>query len=128
MLGEWSREVPRLHRWIGELDDARFAVRAKATAALEKLGESAEPALRRALRGRLSLEQRTRVEQVLTRLEQGRPERLRKLRSLEVLEDIGSPQARKVLQALAGGAPEAPLTREAKVSLERLAKRLPVSP
>ena len=45
------------------------------------------------------------------------------LRAVEVLERIGTPEARQVLAKLADGAPEARLTQEAKASLQRLAKR-----
>ena len=45
------------------------------------------------------------------------------LRAIEVLEHIGTAEARQVLKSLANGAPEARRTREAKSSLERLAKR-----
>jgi WD40 repeat protein len=44
---------------------------------------------------------------------------LRALRSVEVLERIGTPRARQLLQKLAGGT-EARLTREARAALERL--------
>jgi hypothetical protein len=48
------------------------------------------------------------------------PERVQALRAVEVLEWIGTPEARKVLEALATGAPAARLTREARASLGRL--------
>ena len=48
---------------------------------------------------------------------------LQALRAVELLEHIGSREARQVLERLAKGAPEARLTREAKASLERLALR-----
>ena len=48
--------------------------------------------------------------------------RLRALRAVEVLEYIGTTEAKKLLMALAQGAAEARLTREAKASLKRLAK------
>ncbi len=51
------------------------------------------------------------------------PEQLQMLRVMEVLEHIGTAEARQVLAGLAKGAPEARLTQEAKASLERLAKR-----
>jgi hypothetical protein len=51
------------------------------------------------------------------------PEALRGLRVLQVLEQVGSPEARQVLAALARGRPEDWLTREARGALERLAKR-----
>ena len=45
-------------------------------------------------------------------------------RFVEVLEMIGSPETRRVLKRLAGGAPEASLTRQAKAALERLGREL----
>jgi hypothetical protein len=48
---------------------------------------------------------------------------LRALRALEILECIGSQEAKAVLQIIAKGAPEARLTIEAKASLGRLEKR-----
>jgi hypothetical protein len=80
--------------------------------------------------GQPSAEARRRVEELLARLKQGEPtgEALRAIRAVEVLEHIGGPEARAVLEALAKGAPEAHLTRDAKPSLERLAKRLKVKP
>jgi len=45
------------------------------------------------------------------------------LRALEVLEQVGTPEARQVLTTLATGAPHARLTREAKAALDRLSKR-----
>jgi hypothetical protein len=40
-----------------------------------------------------------------------------------VLERIGTPSACQMLEGLAKGAPEARLTRDARASLDRLAKR-----
>jgi hypothetical protein len=48
---------------------------------------------------------------------------LRAIRAVAVLEHIGTPEAHELLQSLAGGTPESRLTREAKASLQRLAKR-----
>jgi hypothetical protein len=47
----------------------------------------------------------------------------RGLRAVEVLEHIGTPEARRVLATPAEGAVEARLTKDAKAALERLAKR-----
>jgi WD40 repeat protein len=46
--------------------------------------------------------------------------RLQQIRGVEVLERLDSAEARTLLKALAEGAPEARLTREAKASLRRL--------
>jgi hypothetical protein len=115
----------RIARLIGELDDDVFAMREKASAELEKLGQQAESALRKALEKPTSAEMQRRVERLLEKLEKpaASSERLRLARSLEVLEQMGTPAARSLLQALAKGAPEAWLTQEVKTILERLAKR-----
>ena len=72
-----------------------------------------------------SAEVHRRVQQLLDRLEKEvlSADRLRELRAVEVLEQIGTEEARQVLTALAKGDSEAPLTREAKASLRRLAER-----
>jgi RNA polymerase sigma factor (sigma-70 family) len=63
------------------------------------------------------------------RYEQERPhEGLQALRGVEVLEQIGSREARQVLERLAKGLPQSRLAQEAKASLERLALRPPGAP
>jgi hypothetical protein len=123
----------RLSQLVADLDSDRFAVRNQAAAELEKLGESAEPALRQALTGRPSLEVRRRVEEMLGKIEALRtpppsPERLCTLRALEVLERTATPEAGKVLEHLGKGAPGAWLTEEARASWQRLATPVPASP
>jgi hypothetical protein len=117
----------RVDRLIADLDSNRFAVRAAASSALEKLGRSAASALRQTLREHLSLETRRRIEHVLAKLapEEDPPrhsERLRISRAVSLLEQIGSAPARRLLQTLAEGPPPARLTREAKAALDRLRK------
>lgn len=51
------------------------------------------------------------------------PDRLREVRAVEALEHVGGAEARRLLEALAKGAPAARLTREARAALERLEKR-----
>ena len=117
--------LERLARLIGDLDSNRFAVRRKAEADLERLGDLAESALRAGLQRQPSLEFRQRAESLLRKLEEPitAPTTLRGLRSIEVLEHIGTPEARQVVETLAKGAAEARLTQEAEASLKRLAKR-----
>ena len=64
-------------------------------------------------------------EQVLAKLQGPATslKQVRALRTVEVLEHIGTPEARKVLESLAKGTPEALLTSEAKASLDRLSHR-----
>jgi hypothetical protein len=50
-------------------------------------------------------------------------ERLRTLRSIEVLESIATADAKKVLDKLAHGSPKARITQEANTSLARLENR-----
>jgi hypothetical protein len=111
---------------LAGLDSDAFEVREKATAELEKLGESAGPAMRKALEGKPALEARRRLERLLHKLRRvsPEPERLRELRALEVLERIDSTEVRQTLEALAGGMPEARLTQEAKAALRRRIERL----
>jgi hypothetical protein len=114
----------RVKELIRDLSSEQFRVRQRAAAALKALLPQAEPALRRALAGSLDLEARQRVERLLKGLRGPRPNGgcLQILRATEFLERLGTPEARKVLKALAQGPPEARLTREAKASLKRLAK------
>jgi WD40 repeat protein len=118
-------EDKRLEQLLKELDGAQFAVRQNAEVELAKLGELAEPALQRALASKPSLEVRQRIEKLLDRLSGGRvaPELYQPLRSLEVLEEIGTPEARQLLEKLAKGAAGARLTREAEAALARLSQR-----
>jgi hypothetical protein len=112
-----------LARWITDLDDNRFEVRERAAGELEKAGASAVGALRKALENRPTLEVRQRATQIVAKQSQLSPERLRQLRAVEVLEHIGTLEARQILKTLAAGAPKARLTQEAEASLDRLAKR-----
>jgi len=45
------------------------------------------------------------------------------VRANEVLEKIGTEEARQVLKAIAHGAPDAALTKDSRAALERLEKR-----
>jgi RNA polymerase sigma factor (sigma-70 family) len=115
----------RLDQAVVELDDDTFAVREKAAEDLEKAGELAEPVLRKVVDGKPTPEARRRAEILLEKINEApyTPEWQRTLRALEALELSGTPEARRLLEALAGGTPEARLTREAKAALDRLEKR-----
>jgi RNA polymerase sigma factor (sigma-70 family) len=124
LLGKRLRPVTaadpkRVGLLLGDLDSGRFPVRKQAERDLEKLGDSAEPALRDTLARTPSVEVRQRIEQVLRKL---KTRRLRYLRALEVLEILGAADADPLLKKLAEGAKGAGLTAEAKTSLQRLAR------
>jgi RNA polymerase sigma factor (sigma-70 family) len=120
----WAVDDRKVAGWLAELDSDEFAVRAQAAKELERLGELAGPALRRALSGRPSAEVRRQVELLLERLQgPATPQLLRGFRCVEVLEGIGSDEARRLLQQLVQDAPSPRLVREAKAALERLARR-----
>jgi WD40 repeat protein len=126
LLGDRLRPAgppdPRqLARLIAELDSEAFQTRQQAVADLEKLGEGVLPSLR-LLEGKPTAEARRGMEEVVERLAgpASTPERVRLIRAVAVLEQIGTPEARKVLQRLAEGMPEALLTQEAKAALFRL--------
>jgi WD40 repeat protein len=107
-LGEHLQGVPvvpptRLAQLLAELDHKEFSVRERASQKLRELAEAAEPVLREAL-GNSSLEVRRRVRRVLEQLDAPPSrERLRFLRAVMVLEYIGTPEARRVLERLAEG-------------------------
>jgi HEAT repeat protein len=106
------------------LSSDEFKVRERATADLGKLGEQVLPALKKALTGKLELEARRRIERLVEQAAtHSSAPLLRNLRAVEVLEHAGTPEAKHVLVALAGGSPQASLTREAKASLERLVRK-----
>jgi RNA polymerase sigma factor (sigma-70 family) len=113
----------RVRALLGQLDSGSFSKREAATRALEKLGPGPEPLLREALAAGPSLEVRRRLERLLKGLEQ---QSLRDWRAVKLLEHLGTPRARELLDRLARGA-DAWLTREARAAVGRLAKRLPAT-
>jgi RNA polymerase sigma factor (sigma-70 family) len=126
LLREELHPAPRtdqkqIERWLAGLDSDTFAERERAARELARQGERAEAALRRLLAGSPSAEARRRAEEVLAQVEGpvADPERLRQTRAVEILEWVGSGEARELLKALAKGDPEAGLTREATAALRR---------
>ena len=115
----------RVRRLIADLDDEQFATREAASRELQGLDPLAEAALRRALEDKPSAQTRKQVEMLLgiLRVSGQAAEGLRAARSVRVLELIGTPEARKTLRTLSGGASPAPLTLDAKAALRRLEQR-----
>jgi hypothetical protein len=114
----------RLAQFIRKLDSSRFPVRKKAADEIVKVGEAAEPALREVLAGKPTLEVRQRIQALLKKLERPTsPEALRAIRAVQVLEYIGTAEAKRLLRRLAEGAPGAWLTEDARAAIKRLADR-----
>ncbi|HEY7429034.1 MAG TPA: hypothetical protein VH682_32685, partial [Gemmataceae bacterium] len=117
----------RVARLIADLNSEDFAVRQKATATLRELADQPLASYRKALEGKPSLETRRRLEDLLEKASSAwwdvSGERLRSLRAVEALELAGTKEAREILTLLAGGAPAARLSEQAKAALHRLASR-----
>jgi hypothetical protein len=118
-------ETKQIRRWVQDLNCNQFAAREKATEELESLGELAKEALQNALENRPAPEMERRLERLLERIRGPFPpvEQMRSIRSVEVLERVGSEEAQTVLKSLTRGDPKARITQEAKTSLQRLATR-----
>jgi WD40 repeat protein len=111
------KDVPGL---IEKLDHPRYAVREAASKALAEHGDLVEGDLHRALAGKVSAEQRERLEGLVKLLDPTLPptgNTLRGLRCVWLLDRIGTPEAKKVLAELATGAAGSRVTAEAKGAL-----------
>jgi len=116
----------RVRLLLADLESKNFHVRQRATDILERYAELVEDDLKWALDGRPALEARKRLERLLDRIGTGAApptELLEALRTLELLEQIGTPEARQGAAAIARGVPNARLTREAKTVEQRMGKR-----
>jgi hypothetical protein len=119
-LGVVSPDRKSISRYIRDLSNNRFRIRDQAFRALKEWGDLALPDLRRRLEDKPSLEERKLIEGLLREAARWTPTRLRGLRSLQILEHIGTPNAKRLLRKLAQAAPETRLGAEAKEMLKRL--------
>src|SRR5262249_4130844 len=110
---------------VKQLDHDDFDVREKATAELIRLGPTALPAVKKLLAGNPSVEAKRRAEEILEKVSDTgeNQEWARMVRAVEALEYIGDADARKLLERMAAGGPEAQPTKDAKAALARLEKR-----
>jgi hypothetical protein len=114
-------DIGHVRRLVAALDSPNSATREAASRELEQLADWAELLLRQAIAEGPSPEARHRIDAILSGPRVVRvPDVLRGIRAVQVLEQIGTPDARKRLAELARGDPTARLTREARASLERL--------
>ena len=115
----------QIGQFIADLDKDSFSERERATEQLGKQNKQALPLLRQASLGHLSPDAQARLERCIAGIEVSSGtdgESLRSLRCLQVLERIGTAEAREILDTLSQGAADAPLTCEAKEALKRLAR------
>ena len=114
---------PRIQQLIADLGSNTFSDRQKAFHELGRMGDLAQQQLTKALAEKKDLEVRQRIGRLLEKLLTLPAERLRELRAVAVLERIGTPSARAVLEALAHGAPEARQTKDAQSVLQLLRRK-----
>ena len=116
-------ETDSIAKLIAALDSDVFEERQKAASDLATLGKTAAPTLKKALADKPSAEARRAITELLEKLsDKGGlpPEQVRPLRVVELLENLGSPEAKKLLETLAKGRAEAPATAAAKEAAKRL--------
>jgi WD40 repeat protein len=120
-----NEEAERFAGLVRRLDDKAFAVREAAQKELEKWDGLPRKLLRKESEGNPSVEVRTRLKRVLEGRSEPGPEadRWQQLRAIEVLEHIGTPEARQVLAVLAERADEPALKQETQAALDRLNRR-----
>jgi len=130
-LGKRLRPARSLSQMIADLDADDFDRREAASKQLAAAGAGVAPALRKALEEKPSAEARARIEKLLNAGDNWivtDPDTLRALRAIWVLQKIGTPEARAVLEDLAKGAPEVRQTQEAKAALDFLDKHPAAKP
>jgi hypothetical protein len=117
----------RIREALASLDHDLFAVREKAEQELLVLGETAQPAIQEAIAGARSVEWKMRGARILDSLRHPFPippgEPLRRWRAIQVLERIGTPEAREVLEMLEKESPSPRERNEVKAAIGRLNKR-----
>jgi WD40 repeat protein len=113
-------EAKTFWRFVRELSDPDFPTRDAATSAISQMGECAGALLRESLKNPASLEAKRRLTTLVEKLTLPHSQRVRWLRSIELLERIGSHEARATLEYFRAVIdPE--LSADAARSLERLA-------
>jgi hypothetical protein len=121
----------RIRTLLTQLDSGRFFEREQASRELLKLGEAVEAALADLAKKPPSLETGRRAGDLLKSIRAKRTkgpwtltgQPLREARAIELLERIGSAEAKVLLERLATGSAFAPLTRQARAAADRLGTR-----
>jgi hypothetical protein len=107
---------------ISDLEDKNVAVRDGAMGQLQSMAAAFEPLLAEQRRVHAAEDVRNRIAKVLAKQKELAPpsDLLAAVGAIGVLEQIGTPEARKALEGLAKGAAQARLTVEAQAALDRL--------
>lgn len=118
-------DARKISQTITELDSSNFQTREAAAKTLEGLGPVAAPTMEKKLQENISLEVRQALEGLLRRIDDRAmtSQELQAVRGLEVLEAIGTPEARAMLESLAKGGTGAIATDRAAAALGRLQRR-----
>lgn len=106
-----------------KLDDRNPQTRKSASETLRQLGNAAVPALRRALKRKLNARARVRIKLLLAAKPVATRVDYRSIRAVQILQRIGSAQARAALEKLAQGNSSAPITTAAQTALQFLSRR-----
>lgn len=115
-------DMQRVEELIRLLDHDQYTIRESASEELYRLGRVSVPVLLATLKRPLpTLEVRRRLERIVEKLPPGvlALQRERERRAIEVVERIGTQEAKELLQRLADGAANAELTIDARAALNR---------
>jgi hypothetical protein len=111
----------KLRRLLLELDDPSYAVRTQSATELRRVADLVRNELdKHASAPGTSTEARRHLRQILERIDDPTLELVVFLRALEVLERVGTPAARALVDEWAGGVPAARFTQEARTTLQRM--------
>lgn len=109
---------------IDQLDAEEFQAREEAARKLTQIGTPVLDELQRAIAATASIEVRNRARRIASKVKQrADAQRLRDLRAISTLEQIGSRNAHELLVELSKGAPLAEVRIRAREALDRLATR-----
>jgi WD40 repeat protein len=119
---EMPADPMRVAKLITQLDDRRFHKREQAMRELQAMGTAVEAALKKVAETDISLDAKRRIKTLLEGMGLIVPtqEQVFAVRMVEVLELIGTGEAKKLLGELANGQAETRVTEEAKLALARL--------
>jgi hypothetical protein len=125
LLAEAEPDDQQIRRWINDLGKQEFAARQAATQQILTHSPLTEPHLRMALKDGPPLEMRRRIAELLKTIETDVPPSryLRFERAFQILEMLGTPDARELLSELTKGPANSPRTRVARAALSRIQKR-----